>query len=102
MDKHRGLHATICALDLVYVGLEDGASSEWLPADPWPWADGSLIARVRIAGDSAPSQPEFGNRLVVALEDGSGPLRAQPVVDRLNGLISHAEWIHYALAPYLK
>lgn len=99
LDKHRGLHPTVCALGLTYVGLREGANSTWRVADPWPWHDGSIVAHVQI--DGSDPTPEFGDQFVVALEEDAKPLEATPAVDRLDDLIQQAHWVLYRVLPLL-
>lgn len=100
IDKHRGMHATVCALVNPWVALPEGADSRWLGADPWPWHDGSIVFRVPIDGLNGGS-PVFGDTFAVALEEDAGPLSAPAIHDRLGGLVTQARLTLLRVLPLL-
>jgi hypothetical protein len=101
VDKHRTLHPTLCALDLAYVGLPKGASSEWRPADPPPWGDGSVVMRVVLSELPAGRAPEFGDSFAVALAEDVEPLFVAPMIDRLRAFTGAVESALFAVGQSL-
>jgi hypothetical protein len=92
-DKHRSLHPIVVALDMMWLGLPEGAKSEWKAVEGWPWQSGSVIAKINVSGITSPDELEFGHEFAVALAEDAGPLQAAPVTGRLRGFIGHADWV---------
>ncbi len=101
IDKHRTLHTAVAGLDALHMGLPAGATSNWQVADPWPWRDGSVVLRVRVVGLAPSEEPEFGFRFTVALEEDVEPLRAPPMIGRLQTVRWHADFVASRLQPLL-
>jgi hypothetical protein len=99
-DKHRTLHPTLCALDVMYVALPNGVTSQWQPGDVWPWLDGSTVAKVTFS-EPLREPPEFGWKFAVALAEDAEPLRAPPMVDQMRSLLGEVEHVVYQLRQAL-
>ncbi len=86
IDKHRTVHVSVCFLKHMWAGVPEGTSSVWLVGDPWPWGDGSRVARLRVSGLQPGTGPGFGSNFDVALEGDAEELGGWGLHDRLSSL----------------
>jgi hypothetical protein len=99
-DKHRGINLVVGGLDMLMLGLEPGQKSLWMPKDPPPWGDGSLIFSVEVQSDQEVPALNLSETFAIGLESDIEPLKIYPVVSKLQALLGKTEHCHWILKSW--
>jgi len=89
VDKHHAVHATLCFMKMVWMSVPNGTDIEFLPGDPRPWADGSVVIRARITKGDRSAKLSPDGRVGVTLAANAASTYPVPLIGGMRILQSY-------------